>query len=125
AGTSRNNMPEGLPFHLFDYIELVEWTGRQIREGKHHHIRSTQHPMLERLGLNSDVWLNICTKIETGILIGTASSIQAVLPKLNRQDVPGQTRQQSYQNQSYKDRHVRFQGQTPEEKNNVINFMRF
>ncbi|NAW87916.1 transposase [Photobacterium halotolerans] len=85
AGNPRNDMQEGLPFHLFDYIELVEWTGRQIREGTRQHIRSTQHPMLERLGLNSDVWLNICTKIETGILIGTASSIQAVLPKLNRQ----------------------------------------
>ncbi|WP_311568493.1 transposase [Photobacterium arenosum] len=85
AGNPRSNMPEGLPFHLFDYIELVEWTGRQIREGKHHHIHSTQHPILERLGFNTASWLNICTKIATGPLIGTTSSIQAVLPKLNRQ----------------------------------------
>ncbi|MEI8595837.1 transposase [Photobacterium sp. Hal280] len=85
AGNPRNKMPEGLPFRLFDYLELVEWTGRQIKEGTRHHICSTQHPILERLGLHSDVWLKICTQIETGILIGTASSIQAVLPKLNRQ----------------------------------------
>ncbi|MCG2838618.1 hypothetical protein L6J37_17425, partial [Photobacterium sp. WH77] len=54
-------------------------------EGKHHHIHSTQHPILERLGFNTASWLNICTKIATGPLIGTTSSIQAVLPKLNRQ----------------------------------------
>ncbi len=26
-------MPEGLPFNLTDYIELVEETGRQLRAG--------------------------------------------------------------------------------------------
>jgi len=27
-------MPEGLPFHLADYLELVNWTGRAVREDK-------------------------------------------------------------------------------------------
>ncbi|UIP29506.1 transposase [Photobacterium sp. TLY01] len=84
AGNPRNNMPEGLPFRLSDYLELVHWTGRQIREGKHHHIHSTQCPILERLSFSTACWLNICTSIEKGLLIGTPSSIQAVLPKLNR-----------------------------------------
>ncbi|WP_120511889.1 transposase [Photobacterium salinisoli] len=85
AGNPRNHMPEGLPFRLLDYLELVDWTGRLIREGKHHHIHSIQCPILERLGFDTACWLKICTKIETGTLIGATSSIQAVLPKLNRQ----------------------------------------
>jgi len=27
AGNPRNHMPDGLPFRLTDYIELVEWSG--------------------------------------------------------------------------------------------------
>ncbi|WP_120511138.1 transposase [Photobacterium salinisoli] len=85
AGNPRNHMPAGLPFRLLDYLELVDWTGRQISEGKRRYIDSPQCPILERLGFDTACWLNICTKIETGTLIGTTSSIQAVLPKLNRQ----------------------------------------
>ncbi|KDM92946.1 hypothetical protein EA58_04115, partial [Photobacterium galatheae] len=85
AGNPRNDMPDGLPFHLLDYLELVDWTGRQIRTGQCGHIESTQPPMLERLGLDTHAWLRICTKIEKGTLIGSAAAIQSVLPQLNRQ----------------------------------------
>jgi len=34
-GNSRIDMPDGLPFELSEYIELVDLTGRQLREGKH------------------------------------------------------------------------------------------
>jgi len=36
----RKDIPDGLPFKLTDYLELVEWTGRIIREGK----RGAIHP---------------------------------------------------------------------------------
>jgi hypothetical protein len=32
AGNHREPMPRGLPFNLIDYIELVDWTGRAIRD---------------------------------------------------------------------------------------------
>ncbi len=28
-------MSEGLPFKLSDYVELMEWTGRQVIPNKH------------------------------------------------------------------------------------------
>jgi len=31
-------MPQGLPFHLKDYIELLDLTGRAIRENKRGYI---------------------------------------------------------------------------------------
>ena len=34
AGNPREAMPEGLPFRLTDYLELVDWTGRILREDK-------------------------------------------------------------------------------------------
>jgi len=50
AGNPREDMPAGLPFSLNDYLELVDWTGRQIREDKRGHIDSDTPPILQRLG---------------------------------------------------------------------------
>jgi hypothetical protein len=33
AGKPRNDMPAGQPFRLTDYLELVDWSGRILREG--------------------------------------------------------------------------------------------
>lgn len=85
ADNPRNNMPERLPFHLADYLELVEWTGQQIRGDKPGHIQSTQLPILERLGIETDSWLNICTNIKKCTLVGSAAAIQTALPLFNRQ----------------------------------------
>ncbi len=34
VGNPREDMPDGLPFNLEEYVELVDLTDRQIREGK-------------------------------------------------------------------------------------------
>jgi len=34
AGNPKESMPKGLPFRLTNYIELVDWTGRMLREDK-------------------------------------------------------------------------------------------
>jgi hypothetical protein len=34
VGNPRQAMPKGLPFRLEDYLELVDWTGRILREDK-------------------------------------------------------------------------------------------
>jgi hypothetical protein len=35
AGNLRCDMPNGLPFRITDYQELVDWTGRILRDDKH------------------------------------------------------------------------------------------
>ncbi len=34
SGNPRKDMPDGIPFNLADYLELVDWSGRIIREDK-------------------------------------------------------------------------------------------
>ena len=33
-GNYRQPMPKGITFHLVDYLELVDWTGRAVLQGK-------------------------------------------------------------------------------------------
>ena len=63
-GSHRQNMPKGIAYHLKDYCELVETTGRGIREDKAGYIDSSQSPILERLGLSSEQWLTLSTEFE-------------------------------------------------------------
>jgi REP element-mobilizing transposase RayT len=64
VGNPRQNMPKGIAFCLKDYCELVESTGRCIREDKAGYIEHRNSPILERLGLNSEQWLTLTTEFE-------------------------------------------------------------
>jgi hypothetical protein len=46
-----------LPIGLDTYLSLVDWTGRQIRVGSRGTIPSHFAPILERLHLNDDRWI--------------------------------------------------------------------
>lgn len=48
----------GVPFLLRDYLELVDWSGRAIREGKKGHIPSRLPPILSRLRVEPACWLS-------------------------------------------------------------------
>ncbi|KKD60074.1 transposase [Grimontia sp. AD028] len=89
AGNPRDPMPSGIPFRLMDYLALVDWTGRQIRDNKRGHIDSTLPPILSRLGIEPDDWFKACTQIESGSLVGSDIAIKAALPQLNRKRISG------------------------------------
>ena len=54
--TGSKNEIIGLPFLLKDYLELLDWSGRILREDKRSAISSKQPPILDRLAMNSDQW---------------------------------------------------------------------
>ncbi|MGF1863895.1 transposase [Enterovibrio norvegicus] len=89
AGNLREEMPDGIPFRLMDYLELVDWTGRQIRDDKRGYISSTLPPILSRLGFDKADWLNACTQVERGRLVGSSQAIKTALPYLNRKRLSG------------------------------------
>jgi REP element-mobilizing transposase RayT len=64
VGNPRHNMPKGISFALKDYYELVDTTGRTIREDKAGHIDPQQSPILSRLGLSEEQWLTLTTEFE-------------------------------------------------------------
>jgi REP element-mobilizing transposase RayT len=64
-GNEREPMPEGLPFRLADYIELVDWTGQAVREDKRGAIPGDLPPILTRLGISEQAWLQLATEFES------------------------------------------------------------
>ena len=66
-----------IPMHRTDYIELVDWTGRQIRPDKRGAISDTAPPILARLGIEQGYWLQNCQKLEEDFrhVIGPVAAI--------------------------------------------------
>ena len=91
AGNPRQDMPEGLPFCLTDYLELVDWTGRIIREDNKGHISKNIPPILERLNIDTQHWQYLTTQFESNfkIIVGTAHNIRQVCKQLGKQWAQG------------------------------------
>tara|TARA_R110001583_G_scaffold18667_1_gene74018 strand:+ start:9271 stop:9570 length:300 start_codon:yes stop_codon:yes gene_type:complete len=53
---------QGIPFSLLDYIELVDWSGRILREDKRVAISSLHPRLLSTLGLDNDTWLSLVSR---------------------------------------------------------------
>ena len=64
VGDPRQDMSKGIAYSLKDYCELVDATGRIIREDKVGYIDPQQSPILQRLGLCQDQWLSLTTEFE-------------------------------------------------------------
>ena len=61
-GNPRKHMPKGLPFELKSYLELVEPTGRIMREDKRGAIPVDAIPLLNRLSISPENWLKLTTQ---------------------------------------------------------------
>ena len=86
AGMPRQIMPKGLPFELKSYLELVELTGRIMREDKRGHIDNTQLPLLERLNISPENWLKLTTQFTRVFhgAVGRPTSQASYCENLNR-----------------------------------------
>ena len=91
AGYPRQDSPKDLPFRLTDYLELVDWTGRILREDKRGAIDETLPPILERLNIEPKHWVYLTKHFESRFkgLVGTAYQLKRVCEKLGYQRTPG------------------------------------
>ncbi|MEJ2755820.1 MAG: hypothetical protein P8104_08320, partial [Gammaproteobacteria bacterium] len=61
AGDACLNEPRGIPFRLEEYLQLVDWTGKILRDDKKGYIPENISPILERLKIDTKQWL-YCTQ---------------------------------------------------------------
>ena len=80
----------GLPFVLRDYLELVDWTGRILREDKRGKINATLPPILQRLALDQESWHILTTEFERkfGQWVGSEHTVRQVYSDKHYQRIP-------------------------------------
>lgn len=86
AGNPSKPMPAGLPFRLQDYLELVDWSGRILREEKRGAIDGNLPPILDRLQIDPRHWLYLNKNFESRFksLVGAAQSVRAACEQLGK-----------------------------------------
>ena len=50
---------------LEQYLNLLDWSGRQAKRGKRGKIPDDLEPILTRLGLNTERWIELATEFDT------------------------------------------------------------
>ena len=80
----------GIPFKLIDYLELVDWTGRIIREDKRGTIATKLPPILERIAIDTDAWAILTTEFENQFKhwVGTEHIVRQVCSDKAYQRIP-------------------------------------
>jgi hypothetical protein len=90
VGNPREEMPKGLPFRLADYLELVDWTGRILRDDKRGAIDGNLPPILKRLQVDPKHWLHMATHFESRFkgLVGAVYKLQTACKQLGYRRTP-------------------------------------
>jgi len=83
----------GIPFGLKDYLELVDWGGRQIKRNKQGYIPSNAPPILTRLRMDASPVLDYLAKDDLPSFgaLGPVSMLKAFAKSVGRSFVKGHT----------------------------------
>jgi REP element-mobilizing transposase RayT len=83
----------GIPFNLKDYLELVDWGGREIKHNKRGYISANAPPILTRLRMDAAPVLNYLGKTDQPVLgaLGPVSMLKAFAQSVGRRFVKGQS----------------------------------
>lgn len=75
-----NDELAGLPFNFRDYLDLVDWTGRCVRDDNHGSISSNQPRLLSRLAINEFEWLPNVTQMQARfeLVMGSPQRMRAM-----------------------------------------------
>jgi len=84
-GSSHAPLSKGLPFTQQDYFELVDWTGRAVRKGKRGAIEKDSPPILDRLGIEEECWIDSVRHFQKYFFdaAGTVSSLAEYQTRVN------------------------------------------
>ncbi|MBL4830991.1 MAG: hypothetical protein JKY55_14040, partial [Aliivibrio sp.] len=82
---------KGIPFRLDDYLELVDWSGKQIKPNKRGAINASAPLVLQQLNFEQKEWLKLCTSLEQNraSIVGEVKSYSHAIHKLQRKRTTG------------------------------------
>jgi putative transposase len=83
----------GIPFSLKDYLELVDWGGREIKHNKRGYIPASTPPILTRLKMDAAPVLNYLGKADqpTFGALGPVSMLREFASSVGRSFINGQS----------------------------------
>ncbi|MFT6348960.1 MAG: REP element-mobilizing transposase RayT [Psychromonas sp.] len=61
VGDQSQDTSQGIPFSLIDYIELLDWTSRILRDDKRGVVLGTQPQLLDVLGIDDEIWCELAS----------------------------------------------------------------
>jgi REP element-mobilizing transposase RayT len=81
----------GIPYGFHDYLELVDWAGRSINDGKKALIPDYTPPILSRFGMSSEPMLNYLRRTEKQpfTALGSVSRLRSFAHAVGRRFVKG------------------------------------
>lgn len=84
---------DGIPFGLKDYLELVDWGGREIKHNKRGYIPANAPPILTRLKMDAGPVLTYLCKTDQPVFgaVGPVSMLRAFAHSVGRSFIKGQT----------------------------------
>lgn len=85
------NEEDGIPFNLKDYLELVDWGGREIKHNKRGYIPAGVPPLLTRLRMDASPVLDYLAKddIPTFGALGPISMLKVFAKSIGRSFIKG------------------------------------
>lgn len=91
SGNEKQGKKTTISFTLKDYLQLVDWLGRAIRDGKQGAISENQPPIIKRLNINKDELLAFVSRKEKRFIdvVGTEKNIQQVAQQWQRKFIKG------------------------------------
>jgi len=91
-GSECEGGPDGIPFNLIDYLDLIDWTGRTLRSDKRGAIPAKARTILERFSINDEAWMESVTQFETrfGYAIGADRALRHYTHNLSTHWLRGQ-----------------------------------
>jgi len=91
VGYPRKDMPTGLPFRLEDYLELVDWSGRILRDDKKGAIAEDLPGILQRLDMDAKQFIYLSQNFERPFknLVGAAHHVRKACASIGQNWVHG------------------------------------
>jgi putative transposase len=91
--TFGKNEDVGIPFDLKDYLELVDWGGREIKSNKRGYIPAHTPSILTRLNMNAAPVLNYLGKADQPVFgaVGSVSMLRAFASSVGLFFIKGKT----------------------------------